>query len=135
METPQNSIPPQTIVIGIVRKGNKVLMVRRRNPIDKLTWQFVAGRLKVNQESEEECIIREVSEETGVRVNVLHKIGEKVDGAVPYKRIYYALEYLDGDASNNDVVENSDVSWVPIASVDKFVTTKIDEKVRAFLNI
>lgn len=135
LETAQNSIPPQTIVIGIVRKGKKVLMVRRRNPIDKLTWQFVAGRLKVNQELEEECIIREVAEETGVRVKVLHKIGEKVDGDVPYKRIYYALEYLDGEASNNDEIENSDVSWVSISSVDRFVTTKIDERVRLFLGI
>ena len=134
-ETPENSIPPQTIVIGIVIHNDKVLMVRRRNPIDNLTWQFVAGRLKVGQESEEDCIEREVMEETNITAKVNKKIGERMDGSVPYKRIYYALNYLDGKERNVDKVENSDVKWVQKHKVDSFVTSKIDIKVREYIGI
>lgn len=134
-ETAQNSIPPQTVVIGIMVKSKKVLMVRRRNPTDNLTWQFVAGRQRVGQETEEECIIREVKEETGVDAQVLERLGESIDPMSPYKKIYFALKFLDGTASNNDPVENSDVRWVKIGNVDDFVTTKVDPRVRKFLGI
>lgn len=133
IETAQNSIPPQTIIIGVIRKNDKVLMVRRRNPIDKLTWQFVAGRLKVKQETEEECIIREVKEETCIDVSVIRKLDDVIDSVVPYQRIYYALEYLDGEICNGDVDENSDVKWVPISKIQQFVTTPINGKVFDYL--
>ncbi|WP_139792975.1 alpha/beta fold hydrolase [Pseudophaeobacter leonis] len=131
----QPPIPLQTVVIGVIVKSKKVLMVRRRNPTDNLTWQFVAGRQRVGQETEEECIIREAKEETGIDVQILERLGDSVDPMSPYRKIYYALRYLDGKESNSDPVENSEVRWVKIGNVDDFVTTKIDPRVRKFIGI
>ena len=126
-------IPPQTVVIGVVAKGKKILMVRRRNPINNLTWQFVAGRLRVGEETPEECIVREAKEEANIDAKVLRILGEAEDPEIPYKRVYVALEYLDGKLANSDSVENSEVRWVKIETVEKFVTTPIHPLVQSLL--
>lgn len=129
-----NAIPPQTVVIGIVFKGQKVLMVRRRNPIDKLTWQFVAGRLKVGQESADECIVREVVEEANVQANVLRKLGVKEDESTAFRRIYYSLEYVDGDILNGDPDENDELRWVRISNVRSMITTPLSPAIEFALD-
>ncbi len=118
-------LPPQTIVIGIVKFQGKVLMVRRKHMIDRLTWQFVAGRLKVGQEDPGKCIVREVKEETGVSVKATKELGTSVDEHTPYKKIYFACEYLSGTPHNADSEENEDVQWVAIDQIERFVTTPL----------
>jgi hypothetical protein len=34
---------------------------------------------------------------------------------------YQLAEYLMGEASNRDPIENADVAWVPIAALTKFI--------------
>lgn len=131
--SPQNSIPPQTVVIGAVMKGDKVLMVRRRNPVSGLTWQFVAGRLRVSEESAEECIVREVKEEAGVDAKVIATLGEGESSSVPFKLIYLGLAYLGGKAYNADPVENSSVRWVKASLVHTYATTPIHPAISDFI--
>ncbi|SNT24308.1 ADP-ribose pyrophosphatase YjhB, NUDIX family [Ekhidna lutea] len=53
---------------GIVEKEGKLLMIYRRK-----VWDIPKGKLD-NGESIEECAIREVEEETGVKAKIDHKI-------------------------------------------------------------
>lgn len=124
-ETP-HAIPPQTVVIGVVKNGNKVLMVRRRHPVDNLTWQFVAGRMKVEQETEDECIVREIYEETDIHAKVIRRLGESSDSESPYRRIYYALDYISGELDNGDDTENLDIRWMKINTIEQAVTSSIN---------
>lgn len=133
--SPKTMIPPQTVLIGIVKKGNSVLMVRRRYPINNLTWQFVAGRLKVGEEEEEECIIREIKEETNINVKVIEKLGELEDSDSPYLRVYFSCKYLSGKIKNGDGGENTEVAWVKINKVKKHVTSKLSKIATDYLNI
>jgi 8-oxo-dGTP pyrophosphatase MutT (NUDIX family)/pimeloyl-ACP methyl ester carboxylesterase len=132
---PDEILPPQTVVIGLVVHEGKVLMVRRKHMIDRLTWQFVAGRLRARQETEEECIVREIREETGITVRARNRLGSIVDSQIPYKRIYYGCEYLSGAPVNVDDEENFDVAWVPIVDVERYSTTSISSPVREYLGI
>ncbi|MFM8276109.1 MAG: alpha/beta fold hydrolase [Cyanobium sp.] len=134
-EEADEPLPPQTVVIGLVVHDGKVLMVRRKHTIDRLTWQFVAGRLRALQETEEECIVREIREETGITVRARNCLGSIVDQHVPYKRIYYSCEYLTGMPINADDEENSDVAWVPIGDVERYSTTPISRPVRDYLGL
>lgn len=126
-------LPSQTIVIGIVKRDEEVLMVRRRNMINRLTWQFVAGRLKVGEEDAGECIVREIHEETGVNARAEKELGREVDEHAPYDKIFYACRYLSGEAKNNDSNENSEVQWVPIRDIEQFITTPLSATARQYL--
>ncbi|MEK9507325.1 NUDIX domain-containing protein [Gemmatimonadota bacterium Y43] len=131
------SVPPQTIVIGVVTNGDKVLMVERRHPVNNLTWQFVTGRLKSTEEVEYICLEREVKEEANVSIDLstVRRLGEATDGSIPYKRVYYACEYLDGAIENTDPNENVDVRWVPRSQIRQYATTPIHPIVEQFLRI
>lgn len=129
------NIPPQTVVIGLVKRGNKVLMVNRRNPVDNLTWQFVAGRLKAGQETEGDCIVREILEETGIHAKVIKKLGQSDGRSIPYNRVYYSLNYLSGELINGDELENTGVNWIKIKSVRDFITSPLSKIVSDYLEI
>ncbi len=124
----------ENIVIGIVKNNDQVLMVKRRDNVDNLTWQFVAGRLKY-RENEETCVIREISEETNIKAKIIKKLGINEGGDINVIRHYYACEYLDGTPRNGDQFENEEVAWVSINKVRKFVTTPISKEVSDYLEI
>ncbi len=109
-------------------------MVKRRHAIDNLTWQFVAGRLRAG-EDEQECIIREIKEETNIRAKVIEKLGVAKGGTSPNVRHYFACEYLDGELRNMDANENLDVAWVEVSQIGKYVTTSINKQVSTYLGI
>jgi 8-oxo-dGTP pyrophosphatase MutT (NUDIX family) len=59
-------------VIGIVYKGNDVLVLKRR---DVSMWVFPGGGVDKN-ESPEEAVVREILEETGLQVAINRKVAE-----------------------------------------------------------
>lgn len=69
MDTPKR---PFIGVAAIVRKGDKVLLGRRKNAHGDGTWQFPGGHLEFN-ESIKGCARREVFEETGIKIKNLRK--------------------------------------------------------------
>ena len=67
--------------IVITREGEpKVLLIQRRNPPFKGAWAFPGGFMDMD-ETTEQCAIRELEEETGLRLSDVHQIGaySKVD--------------------------------------------------------
>jgi 8-oxo-dGTP diphosphatase len=58
---------PLVGVAVIVIKDNRVLLGQRKNAHGEGTWAFPGGHLEFN-ESIEDCAIREVFEETGMRI-------------------------------------------------------------------
>jgi len=54
--------------IGVVKHGDKYLMTKRKHPMRELNkWQFPGGGLE-HGEKLEDCVIREIKEETGLNV-------------------------------------------------------------------
>ena len=58
----------------------KVLLIQRGNPPFKGAWAFPGGFMNMD-ETTEECAIRELEEETGLKVVTVHQIGaySKID--------------------------------------------------------
>jgi 8-oxo-dGTP diphosphatase len=59
---------------AVLFDGNRILLVRRKNPPFKGSWALPGGKIK-NNENAEQCMIRETREETGLSVVPLKLIG------------------------------------------------------------
>lgn len=82
-------------------------------------WVLPKGLVGKN-ESHEQAAVREVSEETGVKVRLVSSLGEPekyvyvARGVRVFKRVYYFLmEYESGTIADHDY-EMEDVRWVSI---------------------
>lgn len=89
------------IGVGVILlKGNKLLLGKRKNALQEGTYGFPGGRLEPG-ETVEECALREVREETGLKVknarlgpttlDVFREEGKR------YKTFFVITEYDSGE--------------------------------------
>ena len=98
-------------IVAVVRRGERVLVIQR-GPGARLPgyWAPLSGTLELG-ETQEECLVREVREEVGLRVSPVAKVWESQthDGM-------FRLHWWVADAEEAEVVidpgEVSDVRWV-----------------------
>ncbi|MBQ1163520.1 NUDIX domain-containing protein, partial [Streptomyces sp. A73] len=67
----------QGISAAIIVDGDRVLMVRRRVKEGELRWQFPAGGIE-DGETAEQAAVRETQDETGLTVDAVKLLGERV---------------------------------------------------------
>jgi len=65
----------RTVTAIIKFPNNKILLVKRGTVVFKGYWALPGGRVDA-RETEEEAVVREVKEETGLDIEILRKIGE-----------------------------------------------------------
>ncbi|MGQ4513650.1 NUDIX domain-containing protein [Streptomyces sp. DW26H14] len=118
---PEETIQAQAlrVAIAIVTRGEEVLLVCRRGDAS-LSWQFPAGMVKPGG-SVEAVAIQETHAETGVHCAVRESLGSRVHPQTGVLASYVLCDYLAGEASNLDSVENLDVSWVPRTALTRFI--------------
>ena len=93
------TVPTVVVAAGVVSVGGKILAARRKvgAHLEGL-WEFPGGKLEVG-ESPEECLVREFTEELGVRVragrvlDVIHHRYADRDVLL----LFYACELLEGE--------------------------------------
>lgn len=107
------------VAIAVVVRPGEVLLVCRRGD-DSLSWQFPAGMVKPGR-SPAVVAVEETHAETGVRCTVRRHLGSRLHPVTGVMADYQLAEYLMGDATNRDPIENADVAWVPIAQLQKFI--------------
>lgn len=107
------------VAIAVVVRGGDVLLVCRRGD-GQLSWQFPAGMVKPGA-APETVAVQETHGETGVHCAVREHLGSRIHPVTGVLASYYQAEYLAGEASNRDPLENADVAWVPINSLTKFI--------------
>ncbi|WP_326812475.1 NUDIX hydrolase [Streptomyces scopuliridis] len=120
-----NSTPPGAqalrVAIAVVIRDSDVLLVcRRDDDAAGITWQFPAGVIKPGGKAET-TTVRETLDETGVHCAVRQHLGNRLHPVTGVLCEYFLCEYLAGEASNTDAVENIDVMWVPRNSVPRFI--------------
>ncbi|MEV5862357.1 NUDIX hydrolase [Streptomyces sp. NPDC052071] len=115
--------PPQAqalrVAIAVVLRGDEVLLVCRRGD-DSLSWQFPAGMCKPGA-AVAAVAVQETHAETGVHCAVREELGSRVHPKTGVLAHYVLCNYLAGEASNRDTVENVDVAWVPLAALTRFI--------------
>ncbi len=121
-------IPPTAPVVGVgglVVRDGKVLLIRRGKQPLFGRWTLPGGTLELG-ESLEEAVVRELLEETGVRVRPLELLTvfdriERADGRVVYHYVIvdYLCEYLSGEPQGaSDALEAAFVSEAELPALD-----------------
>ena len=124
-----------------IEKDNKYLMLHRtkkKNDINKDKWLGIGGKFEEG-ESPEECIVREVMEETGLKLNseVMEETGLKLNSyklrtVVTYVSTNWETEYMYVFTSNDftgDLIEcnEGDLQWINKKEVTKLNTWEGDK--------
>ncbi|MEJ2237300.1 MAG: NUDIX domain-containing protein [Gemmatimonadales bacterium] len=98
----------------IVTKGDRVLLLRRRNTHGSGTWSTPGGHLDFG-ESPEDCAVREVKEETAVEIAGVEFKGVTNDffdvEGKHYLTLWFQAEHLSGEIAVTAPEEMSEVGW------------------------
>ncbi|MEV6975172.1 NUDIX hydrolase [Kitasatospora sp. NPDC093806] len=105
----------------VVRQGEVLLVCRRDDDASGITWQFPAGVIKPGTKPET-ATVREALDETGVHCAIRQNLGSRLHPVTGVICEYFLCEYLTGEATNSDTIENVDVMWVPRNSVARFIS-------------
>jgi A/G-specific adenine glycosylase len=127
-KSPKPKIPHHEIAIGIVQRGDKVLIALR--PPEGLLgnlWEFPGGK-RERHESLAACCKREMEEETGLQVEVGERIAIVKHTYTHFKITLHAFlcRYVSGDASPKS---SQEVRWVKIHELNQFAFPKANKSV------
>ncbi len=96
---------PKITVDGIIKKGNEILLIKRRNIPFKNSWALPGGYLEYNEKTED-AVIREIFEETGLFTEIINLIGvysdPKRDPRGHTVSIIYELRIINGKLESGD---------------------------------
>jgi 8-oxo-dGTP diphosphatase len=111
---------PPPVVAGIVTSDRGVLVGKRND--GKPPWTFIAGEIEPG-ESPTDAIVREVKEETGLRVRAADReIGRRVHPKTGRTMIYLACEPIaELDVFVGDPDELADVRWVSLPEAENLL--------------
>ena len=117
----------KVIMKAMVLKNNKILILKR-HPKQKVApgkWEMTGGKLEMD-ESLEECLIREVKEETNIDIEI-KKILYATDHNTKILGKVVIIVYLC-EPKNDEVIlsqEHSDYKWVGVEEFRKTVFKEI----------
>lgn len=105
---------PKVGVGVIIRKNNKVLLGRRNGKLGTQTWGFVGGHLEF-MESIENCVIREVLEETSLSIKNIQFVSITNDMFTDtnnhYLTIFIVCDYKKGKVINLEPDKTQEWKW------------------------
>jgi len=112
---------PSVTADGIVTRGNDILLIRRRKEPFKGAYALPGGFLDYGERLEE-CVVREVQEETGVKTSIVDLVGvysaPERDPRGHFVTAVFHLQPVSGTARAGD--DASSAEWVPLDRLPKF---------------
>jgi 8-oxo-dGTP diphosphatase len=119
---------PRVGVGAVVLDGDRVLLARRGRPPSEGKWSIPGGLIHLGERIEE-AVVREVEEESGLRIRVLGLCGV-IDRVLREKEVvryhYVIVDYVAAAVggllrAGSDAAE---VRWVAVADLDGYDTTQ-----------
>jgi len=112
---------PSVTADGIVTRGNDILLIRRGKEPFKGAYALPGGFLNYGERLED-CVVREVLEETGVKTSIVDLVGvysaPDRDPRGHFVTAVFHLQPLSGVAKGGD--DASSAEWIPIDRLPKF---------------
>ncbi|MBK0369222.1 (deoxy)nucleoside triphosphate pyrophosphohydrolase [Flavobacterium agrisoli] len=87
------------VTCAIIRINEKILVVQRSEKMKlPLKWEFPGGKME-NNESEEDCINREIKEELSIDIELVCKLSDSIYDYGDFKinLIPFVANYVSGD--------------------------------------
>ena len=108
------------------KETQDILVMKRSRHKNKYPgcWEITAGGCAVTGESPEECMLRELYEETGMTADKYDLLGiqvHKEEKAIFY--LYIAYTELSKSCVRLQAGETEDSCWIPSAEMEKFLKT------------
>lgn len=117
----------QKVTAAILINNGKVLIARRaKNQKLAGKWEFPGGKVEAG-ETPEECLIREIKEELGIKIEIEDFFGESIyryNDIGVIKLIAYRVRWIEGDYKLN---VHSQIKWVKPDELDKFDFSPADK--------
>ncbi len=110
-----------------------MLLIRRRVPEGDLVRQFLAGAIEPG-ESAEQAAVRETLEETGLTVEAVKLIGERVHPKTGRSMSYTACAIVSGEAHVADDEELAEVAWVAHLEIGEYMPYGLFGPVQEYLD-
>ncbi len=120
-------VPVHHIAIGVIRNNGRVLITRRQ-PTGLLggLWEFPGGKVKAGESAEDACV-REIKEETGLRVTIDSYLTQVKHAYTHFKirmDVFYCSRHSDRVTLNGPV----DHAWVSLEELPDFAFPKANLK-------
>jgi len=104
------------VTCAIVIKEGKVLATQRSEEMNlPLKWEFPGGKIDAN-ESDQECVLREIKEELNIDIEILKKLANQPFDYFELKinLIPFIAKYLSGEIT---LTEHKDYKWLTKAEL------------------
>lgn len=121
------------VTIGVVKKDEQILIVKRKEGEGNLRWQFPGGTLEDN-ETDKQAVVREVFEETGCTVIANELLGQRNHPYTKKNMSYWACLYVEGEIyiSDDDLEE---AIWVNKDELLEYFSTPVYEPILNYLGL
>jgi mutator protein MutT len=140
MEPVKRSDKLVNLAVIINKKGEVLIIKRKKEEVGQdgvvLSWAFPGGRQYEN-ESREECVIREVLEETGYDVKVIRQLSFRIHPQFNTILFYHLCELVSEEQVQepSESYEIEKIKWVKKEEISQYFTTDIDPKVKRELKL
>jgi len=124
-------IPEYRIAVGVIYRNGRMLITRRReNGLLGGLWEFPGGKIHDDETAENACL-REIAEETGLRINILRPLKTVRHAYTHFKIIMqvFICEYKSGEVWLNGPV---DYRWITAGQIEDYPFPKSNHK---FMNL
>jgi 8-oxo-dGTP pyrophosphatase MutT (NUDIX family) len=129
--TNDGSSKPAPIVAAIVTSRLGVLVARRNDGVPP--WTFIAGEIEPGEDPAE-AAVREVKEETGLRIRTTGVLGCRIHPDTGREMVYLAGHPTHGTkVFVGDEQDLAEVCWVDLARADELMGGTIFVPVRSYL--
>lgn len=123
----------RSVAAAVIVRDARVLLVRRAIEEGDLRWQLPAGKLEAG-ESPEQAAVRETEEETGLIVEAVKTLGDRVHPNTGRLMHYVACSPISGEAHVADEEELAEVAWVAHGEITDYVPYPLAPMVQEYLD-